>query len=293
MLLLEYLQADRTAFLAFCTLAGLMVGSFLNVVIYRLPTMMQQAWRAECTALLDLPSAAGEGSPAEPISLLSPRSRCRSCHRPIRAIENIPVLSYLVLRGRCAGCGQRISIRYPLIELLSAGLSFTVAWHFGFGWAALASLLFLWACIALCFIDLDHQLLPDAITLPLLWLGLAVNYFEVFCPLPDAVLGAIFGYGILWIVFHGFRLLTGKEGMGYGDFKLLAMLGAWQGWQSLPAIILISSIAGAVIGIALIILQGRDRAAPMPFGPYLTIAGVLCLLFGENINAAYLGLGRG
>jgi leader peptidase (prepilin peptidase)/N-methyltransferase len=291
-LLLDYLRSDSATFIGVCGVLGLLVGSFLNVVIYRLPEMMRQAWQSECAELLATPDENEEEpkSEEEPISLWSPRSRCPDCHRQVRASENVPVLSYLVLRGRCAGCGWRIPIRYPAVELLSGALSVAIAWHFGFGWAAAGGLLLLWALIALCFIDFDHQLLPDSITLPLLWLGLSFNLFSVYSPLADAVVGAMLGYGILWGVFHAFRLLTGKEGMGYGDFKLLAALGAWMGWQILPAIILLSSIVGAVIGLGLIVFRRHGREVPIPFGPYLAIAGLVCLFWGNTINRAYLGL---
>ncbi len=268
-------------------LLGLCVGSFLNVVIYRLPKMMEQDWLAQCAELR------GEAAPdqGEALSLAKPRSRCPSCGHQITALENIPLLSYLlILKGKCSGCGTRISPRYPVIELMTGLLSAYAAWHFGPTIQTIGALALLWALIALSAIDLDTQLLPDSITLPLLWLGLAFNLWSAFADLPTAVIGAMAGYLSLWSVFWLFKLATGKEGMGYGDFKLLAALGAWLGWQMLPAIILLSSIVGAIVGIALIVAARRGRNVPIPFGPYLAAAGVIALFWGQRITQGYLGL---
>jgi leader peptidase (prepilin peptidase)/N-methyltransferase len=267
---------------------GLMVGSFLNVVIHRLPRMMEAQWAAQ--------AAEFEGrtlEPAAPYNLLVPRSRCPSCSAPIGALQNIPVLSYLVLRGRCARCRAPISARYPAVEALTGVLSAWVALHFGWGLAAAAALVLLWFLIALSFIDADTTLLPDSMTLPLIWIGLLVNLDGTFAPLRDAVIGACAGYGVLWLVFWGFKLATGREGMGYGDFKLLGALGAWLGWKMLLPIVLLSSLTGAVLGIALIVLARRGRHVPIPFGPYLAMAGFLALLYGREIAAAMHGLGLG
>jgi leader peptidase (prepilin peptidase)/N-methyltransferase len=285
---------------------GLVVGSFLNVVIYRLPIMLERDWRAQAAEILPTAGpAAGPASTASPaadasalperFSLVVPRSACPVCKAPITAWQNIPVISWLVLRGRCAACKTRISARYPAVELATGILSAWAAWHFGFGITAACAVAVSWALIALTGIDIDHQLLPDSITLPLLWAGLLAAV--IFGPLPgasvpvsprDAVLGAAAGYLSLWLVFHAFRLITGKEGMGFGDFKLLAALGAWMGWQVLPLIILLSAAAGAALGIAMIVLRGRDRAAPMPFGPYLAAAGWLAMLYGNSLIDGYL-----
>lgn len=265
-------------------LIGLAVGSFLNVVIYRLPVMMQREWRRDCCELLEV----NEQTESETFNLAQPNSCCPQCGHAIRPWENIPVISYLLLRGRCSGCKTSISVRYPIIELCGGISAAVLAWHFAAADAALlGTLLLTWALIALTMIDIDHQLLPDNITLPLLWLGLIFNLFTTYVPLIDAVIGAMAGYLALWSVYWLFKLLTGKEGMGYGDFKLLAALGAWMGWQALPMIILLSSLVGAVIGICLMILQKRGRSVPMPFGPYLAIAGWIALLCGDQLLAAY------
>jgi leader peptidase (prepilin peptidase) / N-methyltransferase len=266
-------------------LFGLMIGSFLNVVIHRLPLMMQRAWEQEARAILEQPEPE---APAARYDLWWPRSQCPQCDREIRAHENIPVLSYLLLRGRCPGCTTRISWQYPLVELLTAILFAVSIVHFGPTGAGLAALLFTGILIAAAGIDARTTLLPDQLTLPLLWSGLALNYFGVFTDLESAVIGAIAGYLILWLVYHGFKLLTGKEGMGYGDFKLLAALGAWLGWQALPLILLLASLVGAVVGIALILLRGRDRNVPIPFGPYLAAAGWIALIWGDPLLAVYL-----
>lgn len=272
---------------AMAGLLGLCVGSFLNVVIHRLPKMMEQEWHAQCAELR------GEmaSTVAEPLSLAKPRSRCPACGHQITAIENIPLISYLfILRGKCSGCHTRISPRYPIIEAVTGLLSAYVAWHFGPTLQAAGGLVLVWALIALAAIDLDTQLLPDSITLPLLWLGLALNLWGAYVDLPSAVAGAMLGYLALWSVFWLFKLATGKEGMGYGDFKLLAALGAWLGWQMLPAIILLSSVVGAVVGITLIVATRHGRNVPIPFGPYLAAAGGITLFWGESITRSYLGL---
>ena len=271
--------------LAASLLLGLCVGSFLNVVIHRLPRMMESEWRAQCAELR------GEEAPGEtPLSLALPRSRCPHCGHQITALENIPVISYLWLRGRCAGCKAAISPRYPIIEALTGLLSAFTVWHFGPTLAAGAALCLIWALIALTFIDFDTQLLPDSITLPLLWLGLLFNLTGGFISLSTAVIGAMAGYLALWSVYWLFKLVTGKEGMGYGDFKLLAALGAWLGWQMLPAIILLSSVVGAVVGISLIVFARQGRNVPIPFGPYLAAAGVIALFWGAQITQKYLGI---
>lgn len=269
---------------ALAGLLGLCIGSFLNVVIHRLPRMMERDWQMQCAELRNEVL-----EPAEPLTLAVPRSRCPDCGHPIGALENIPVISYLLLRGRCAGCRAAISPRYPLVEAFTGLLSAYLAWRFGLGWQAAGALCLAWALIALTFIDFDTQLLPDSITLPLLWLGLLLNLFGAFTDLKSAVIGAMAGYLSLWSVYWLFKLATGKEGMGYGDFKLLAALGAWLGWQMLPAIILLSSLVGAVVGIALIVLARHGRNVPIPFGPYLAAAGIIALLWGRPLTQAYLG----
>ncbi len=265
-------------------LFGLCVGSFLNVVIYRIPAMIERDERSYCTELIN-----GEGSapPEEPFNLATPGSRCPHCGHAIRPWENIPVFSYLWLRGRCSACGTGISMRYPIIEAVTGLLTVGLGLQYGASGTLLAMLVFTWALLALTMIDIDTMLLPDNITLPLLWLGLLVNLSGMFVSLQDAVIGAMAGYGILWSVFWLFKLATGKEGMGYGDFKLLAALGAWLGWQALPMIILLSSFVGAILGILLMILQKRGKDIPMPFGPYLAIAGWIAMVWGEQIMAWY------
>jgi len=273
------------SFVVVATLAGLLIGSFLNVVIHRLPRMMERDWAAQCAELR------GEPAPAtEPLSLISPRSRCPKCSRQIGALENIPILSYLLLRGRCKGCGEMISLRYPVVEAATGLLFGLAAWKLGPGVAAVGAMVFVAAMVALTFIDFDTQLLPDDITLPLLWLGLLFNLWSTYSELSSAVIGAIAGYLSLWSVYWLFRLATGKEGMGYGDFKLLAAIGAWLGWQVLPLTILLSSFVGALVGIALIVLARRGRNVPIPFGPYLAAAGVIALFWGKPLTSAYLGL---
>ena len=276
---------DPAFFTLTCTALGLIVGSFLNVVILRLPKMMEQGWQRECCEVLDQPAPV-----QEPISLSHPGSHCPGCGAAIKPWQNIPVISWLVLRGRCAQCGMGISVRYPAVELITGVLSGLVAWHFGFGIEALSALALIWMLVALTGIDIDTQLLPDSITLPLLWLGLAVNLFAVWTPLSSAVMGAMLGYGSLWSVYWIFKLVTGKEGMGYGDFKLLGALGAWFGWQAVPLMILLSSFVGAALGIAILLSKRQGRDTPMPFGPYLAGAGLLTLFFGDTLIAEYLQL---
>jgi leader peptidase (prepilin peptidase) / N-methyltransferase len=342
----EFLAASPAAFNGACLVLGLVVGSFLNVVIYRLPLMLERQWREQCAedalaadALMagaDRPnstaasrSSAGPTSNAAerpiftprmasaeaatdlagptptvvspvrpaPFNLVVPRSACPGCGAPIRAIHNIPLLSWLLLRGRCASCGVPISARYPLVEALTGVLSALVAWKFGFGWPAFAALLLTWFLVALTFIDIDHQLLPDDLTLPLLWLGLFLSLWStqaagsaVPVDTRSSLVGAMAGYVSLWSVYHLFRLLTGKDGMGYGDFKLFAALGAWLGWQMLLPIILIASATGAIVGLSLIALRRQGRSTPIPFGPFLAISGWLMLMFGRPVITGYLGL---
>ncbi len=289
--LAAYLTVNPGAFTVAAAVLGLLVGSFLNVVIHRLPLMMERAWRAQCRELMDIPpTPADAGKEVEPFNLATPRSRCPHCGHAISALENIPVISYLWLRGRCAGCGKPISARYPLVEFATALLSGITAWHFGFGWAAGAALALTWALIALSLIDFDHQLLPDDITLPFLWIGLLLSLFGLFTNSAASIIGALAGYLSLWTIYILFKWATGKEGMGYGDFKLLAMLGAWMGWQALPVVILLSSVVGAVVGVTLILFRGRDRNIPIPFGPYLAAAGWLSLLWGHDIIHRYFSL---
>ena len=265
---------------------GLAVGSFINVVIHRLPKMMERGWLKECAELRGEPAP----PPSEILTLAKPRSHCPHCGHAITALENIPVISYLILRGRCSGCGARISLRYPLVEALSGLLCGYAAWRFGATWTGVGALLFIWGMIALTFIDLDTQLLPDSITLPLLWAGLLLNLGGTYADLKSAVIGAVAGYLSLWTVYWVFKLATGKEGMGYGDFKLLAAIGAWLGWQMLPLTILASSMVGAVVGITLIIAIKHGRNVPIPFGPYLAAAGIIALFWGKPLTQHYLGL---
>jgi leader peptidase (prepilin peptidase)/N-methyltransferase len=264
---------------------GLMVGSFLNVVIHRLPKIMERDWQSQCAELR------GEELPQqEAYNLALPRSRCPACAHPISALQNIPIASYVALRGKCSACGTRISPRYPLIEALSGLAGAYAAWHFGFGLAAFSAMGFLWCLIALSFIDFDTQLLPDSITLPLVWAGLLLNLGGTFVDLASAVIGAAAGYLALWSVYWGFKLATGKEGMGFGDFKLLAAIGAWLGWQMLPMVVLASSLVGALFGISLMLVAKRGRDIPIPFGPYLAVAGAVALFWGKPLTYAYMKL---
>ncbi len=315
MSLIDLLASSPAFFIGTCLVFGLLVGSFLNVVIYRVPVMLERQWREQCSELAasepagSAPgtTAPGSGGPAleasaarqadAPFNLVVPRSACPACKAPITALQNVPVLSYLLLKGRCASCGVRISARYPAIEALTGLLSAAVAWKFGFGWPALAALVLTWFLIALTFIDVDHQLLPDNLTLPLLWIGLLLSLWVPLgggTPIPvdprSSIIGAIAGYLSLWSVYHLFRLLTGKEGMGYGDFKLFAALGAWLGWKMLLPIILIAAAVGAVVGMAILATRGQNRATPIAFGPFLATAGWLMLMFGQELVTGYLGL---
>ncbi len=286
MTFLQDLQAAPPLFIALAAIIGLLVGSFLNVAIHRLPKMMERDWRTQCAEL-----SGTEVKDAAPYNLSTPRSACPQCGHKIGALENIPVISYLLLRGKCKGCQAPISMRYPIVEALSGILSAYAAWHFGFGLAGVAgvaAIIFVWALIALTCIDLDTQLLPDDITLPLLWLGLLLNLNGVFTSLPNALVGAIAGYLTLWAVYWLFKLTTGKEGMGYGDFKLLAAIGAWLGWQMLPLVILLSSVVGAVVGITLIVAVKHGRNVPIPFGPYLAGGGLIAMFWGEPLTQSYL-----
>jgi leader peptidase (prepilin peptidase) / N-methyltransferase len=298
MSLITLLAQSPGLFIGTCLVLGLAVGSFLNVVIYRLPIMLDRQWRAQCADVLG--EAAVEtfvaGVP-EKFNLVVPRSACPACKAPITAAQNIPLLSWLMLRGRCARCGAAISVRYPIVEALTGILSALVAWKFGFGWPALAALVLTWFLISLTCIDLDTQLLPDSLTLPLLWIGLAFSLWgppAAGAPLPvdlrSSLIGAIGGYVSLWSVYHLFRLLTGKEGMGYGDFKLFAALGAWLGWQMLLPVILIAAATGAVVGVAVLSIRGQHRSTPIAFGPFLAASGWLMLMAGHTLVARYLGL---
>ena len=296
------LKQQPPLFYTSIVILGLLVGSFLNVVIHRLPVMLHRSWKNDCleflsekfpdTLNISVNPATGE---QEHYNLVVPRSACPHCGHKITALENIPVISYLFLKGACRACKVKISLRYPLIEILSAAMATTVAWKFGFSYEALFAALLSWSLISLTFIDYDHQYLPDQITLPFLWLGLLVNLNGTFTDIQSALIGAVTGYLVLWTVFHIFKLVTKKEGMGFGDFKLLAMLGAWLGWQHLPAIILLSSIIGSLVGISLIAFKQHDRGKPIPFGPYLAGAGWIALLWGNDINQLYFNfvLGTG
>ena len=284
-MLLDLVSTHATALIATTFILGLLIGSFLNVVAYRLPLMMEREWKQQCLEYLH-PDQPPE--PTDRFDLAIPRSKCPACGHRITALENVPVLSYLFLRGKCSACNTRIPLRYPIVELATALLSAVVAWKLGWGWPLAAGLVFTWSLIALSLIDFDHKLLPDSITLPLLWLGLLLSLQPVFVDMRASILGAAAGYLSLWSIYQLFRLVTGKEGMGFGDFKLLAAIGAWLGWQALPVTILLSSLVGAVVGIGLILIRGRDRNIPIPFGPYIAAAGWLAMLWGEDITQAYL-----
>jgi len=283
----EIFSAFPVLFMTSVGLLGLVIGSFLNVVIHRLPIMLESEWRKECQQFLAIES--DEPSTAESYNLAVPRSHCPGCGKSLRVLENIPVISFLILRGRCSGCGMGIPFRYPVVEVLAALLSLVVAWHLGVTIQMVAALVLTWGLIVLSFIDFDRQLLPDLITLPLLWLGLLLSVFEIFIDSKASILGAALGYLSLWLVFQLFRWITGKEGMGFGDFKLLAVLGAWLGWQYLPLIILLSSVLGSVVGLLMILFMGHDRRLPIPFGPYLAAAGWVALIWGDRLNAIYMG----
>jgi len=268
-------------------MTSLLIGSFLNVVIYRLPIMMEREWRAECNRFLNIEN---ESMNAEAFNLMVPRSKCPKCDHKISAFENIPLLSFLILGGKCRGCKSAISIRYPIIELTTCILSVIAAMHFGPGVQSLFAVVMTWTLIVLTMIDFDHQLLPDSITLPFLWLGIICNMFGLYTDIHSSLIGAIAGYMILWSVYMAFKLVTGKEGMGFGDFKLLAMLGAWLGWQVLPLIIILSSVLGSLVGIGLIVFSGHQKNKPIPFGPYLATAGWIALMFGDQLTRMYLNL---
>ena len=286
MSVIQLLQSQPVLFVIVIALLGLIVGSFLNVVIYRLPKMMEQDWHDQCCELLEIKNENVEKQ--QRVNLIFPGSNCPTCEHKITALENIPVISYLFLKGRCSSCKAKISLQYPIIEMFTGLATAYVAWHFGFSLQTLFTVLLTWALICLSVIDLEHSLLPDDITLPLMWLGLACNIFGIFTDIYSSLIGAMLGYGILWIIFMSFKAVTGKEGMGYGDFKLLALLGAWLGWQALPLIILLSSITASIIGVVMIVLKGRDKAAAFPFGPYLAIAGWITLIWGEELTGLYL-----
>jgi leader peptidase (prepilin peptidase) / N-methyltransferase len=292
--MIELLSTQPPVFVAIAVLFGLMVGSFLNVVIHRLPRMMERDWKAQCAELSGTEIKTDEHDGDKPATqqpaynLVAPRSACPVCGHPITALENIPIVSYLFLGGKCAGCKTPISPRYPLVEAITAVLAGLIAWKFGFGPTAFAAFFLVCSLIALTFIDFDTQLLPDDITLMLLWAGLLFSIYGGFTDLRSAVIGAMAGYLALWSVYWGFKLVTGKEGMGYGDFKLLAAIGAWFGWQLLPAVILLSSLAGSVVGIALIVLAKHGRGVPIPFGPYLALGGIAALFWGPQLAQFYL-----
>ncbi|EAW26150.1 Type 4 prepilin-like proteins leader peptide processing enzyme [Alteromonadales bacterium TW-7] len=291
--IIEVMQSQLWFYLTTVGLVSLCVGSFLNVVIYRLPLMMQREWQSECRLLLDDELNTNQAKPkntSEPFNLLKPNSTCPKCKTAIKPWQNIPIISWLILKGKCASCSNPISIRYPAIEAINALLSLVVAYTFGATEQALLYIVITWALVALTFIDIDHMLLPDQLTLPLVWLALTAAVAGITITPSDAIMGAAFGYLSLWSVFWLFKLLTGKEGMGHGDFKLLALFGALLGWQSLLTIILLSSVVGAIIGIALLSTQGKDKATPIPFGPYLAIAGWITLLWGNQLQSAYFNL---
>ncbi|MBE9562163.1 MAG: prepilin peptidase [Proteobacteria bacterium] len=276
---MDYFIIEPNAVIITAAIIGLLVGSFLNVVIHRLPIMMERNWRRDCAELLET----SDNTSQEKFDLILPPSHCPNCSHAITILENVPIISYILLRGRCSSCQQKISIRYPIIEFTSMLLSAMVAWKFGYGWQLLGALLLTWALLSASLIDFDHYLLPDNIIFPLLWLGILFNLFGIYTDIETSVVGAMFGYLSLWSVYWAFKLITGKEGMGHGDFKLLAALGAWLGWLALPGIIFLSSLVGAVIGISLVILKMQSKDKPIPFGPFLATAGWLHLMWGENL----------
>ncbi|MBB1369966.1 A24 family peptidase [Pseudoalteromonas sp. SR45-4] len=296
--IIEVMQSQLWFYLTTIGLVSLCVGSFLNVVIYRLPLMMQREWQSECRLLLESELKSNKANTNEPFSsglnstfnLVKPNSTCPKCKTAIKAWQNIPIISWLFLKGKCASCSNPISARYPIVEAITALLSLVVAHKLGATEQALLYIAITWALVALTFIDIDHMLLPDQITLPLVWLALIAAVLGYTVNPTDAIIGTACGYLSLWSVFWLFKLLTGKEGMGYGDFKLLAVFGALLGWQSLLTIILLSSVVGAIIGIALLTIQGKDKATPIPFGPYLAIAGWITMLWGEQLQASYFNL---
>ena len=285
----ELYQSQPLIMLSMVAVFTLMVGSFLNVVIYRLPIIMEREWKTQCQDFLGHPDT--EKLPVERYNLVIPRSRCPHCDHLISAWENIPVISYLFQKGRCRHCSKPISMRYPVIEALTAVLSVMVINHFGLNWSAISLMILTWGLISLSFIDLDHHLLPDNLTLPLMWLGLLMAVFGIgTVDVKSAVVGTMIGYASLWTIFQLFRLATGKEGMGYGDFKLLAVFGAWLGWQQLPLIILLASFVGAVVGILNIVIRKKDKSQPIPFGPFLCTAGFIAMLWGDQITRNYMQL---
>ena len=285
---LPTLFQNSALFITSAALLGVIVGSFLNVVIHRLPIMLEKSWRHDCEEFMGLQSQAEAPQPR--FDLIYPHSHCPQCHHPIRAYENIPVISYLWLGGKCSQCKVNISLRYPLIEILTAVISLAVAWTFGPTWQTVLGLGLSWSLISLSAIDIDRHWLPDAIVLPLIWLGLFLSLFDIFTDSRSSIIGSIAGYLSLWVIFQTFKLLTKKEGMGYGDFKLLALFGAWLGWQSLLLIVLLSSLVGTVVGIAMIVGCKHDRTVPIPFGPYLSMAGWIALLWGDQITTSYFHL---
>ena len=292
--MLSILAQNPTLTLGLAALFGLLVGSFLNVVILRMPARIHYFWTSQCRVWLsqvDLTDAtAGDTKSSAPPGIVFTASHCPSCNRKLKPWHNFPLISYLLLRGRCAFCQSRISLRYPAIEVLSSIATAVVVYRLGIGWQGSLAVFFCWGLIALTFIDYDHQILPDEITLPLIWAGLLANLFGIFVPIHDAVIGAISGYMSLWLIYHGFRLITGKEGMGFGDFKLFAAVGAWLGWQVLPLVLLLSATTGSIIGIASIALNRTSRNQPIPFGPFLALGAFLALLWGNAIVSAYLSI---
>ena len=280
------MEDNPALFYGSVVLFGLVIGSFLNVVIVRLPHMLERTWKQQCRELLELDDE--REHPESPLSLARPGSHCPQCKMPISPRHNIPVLSYLWLRGRCAGCGTRISLRYPLVEVLAAAVAVLVVLKYGLSWQFIGALILGWSFLAMSAIDIEHHLLPDGIVLPLMWLGLLANSFGLYTDIYSALYGAVLGYISLWVVFQTFRLLTGKEGMGYGDFKLFACIGAWLGWQALPLVILLAALCGTVVGVALIVTKQQQRSQPIPFGPFLCAAGLVTLIWGPEITGAYL-----
>ena len=284
MLIIDFWQSHTLVFALTVAVLGLLVGSFLNVLVYRLPKMMMRDWRSQAREVLEMPAE----EQGETFNLLLPNSSCPHCGHEIRPWENIPLLSWLFLRGRCSSCQGPISKRYPLVELAGGVLAGVIAWQYGVSWDTLAMLVLTWGLLAMSLIDADHQILPDVLVLPLLWLGLILNSFGMFVSLTDAFWGAVIGYMGLWSIFWLFKAVTGKDGMGYGDFKLLALLGAWGGWQILPLTILLSSLVGAVLGVIILRVQRNSLSKPIPFGPYLALAGWIALIWGDQITSGYL-----
>jgi len=281
--IIDFFLQNTEIFYTFVTLVGLSVGSFLNVVIYRFPLMLENDWKSQCRELLEL-----EEKSQETITLSKPASTCPQCGHKIRAWENIPVISYLLLKGKCSECQSSISLQYPLIELLTGCLSLAVAIKFGVSWQTLFALILTWSLVSMSVIDIHKQILPDDITLPILWLGLLISIYSIFTDPVSSIIGAAAGYMILWCVYQLFKLLTGKEGMGFGDFKLLALFGAWFGWELLPLVIILSSATGAIIGILMIVVKKHEKSTPIPFGPYLAIAGWISMMWGTQIMHWYL-----